>query len=132
MNKSGSYYVKVTDINGCQNNSDTINITIQEAYVPEIFLVTVDSADNVNQIVWRKPDTNNIVAFNIYKETTTAGEYDIIGTVPYVQKNRFLDTASHPNVKADRYKISIIDNCGESPPSKHHKTSSGFGYFNWF
>ena len=122
---TGAYSVKVTDMFGCENTSNTINISIKEAYTPEIFLVTVDTTEGTegkNLIVWEKPDATDILSFNIYKETTTAGEYKKLGERAYSDSNIFVDQYSSPEVKADRYKLSIVDVCGETEMSKHHKT----------
>ncbi|MFC2137225.1 right-handed parallel beta-helix repeat-containing protein [Bacteroidota bacterium] len=119
---SGSYYVRVTDVNGCKNYSDTITISIQQAHIPEIHLVTVDRTENKNLIVWGKHNATNIISYNIYKETSVANEYKQIGTRTYNDSNIFVDRVSEPEVKADRYKISVVDNCGETDLSAHHKT----------
>ncbi|MFC2137226.1 sugar-binding protein [Bacteroidota bacterium] len=123
---TGLYSVKVTDMFGCVNSPDTIHISMKKEYTPEIFLVTVDTTEGTegkNLIVWGKPDTDDILSFKIYKETTSAGDYKEIGERAYYNdSNIFVDKNSSPEVKADRYKISIVDVCGETEMSKHHKT----------
>ncbi|MCH8903549.1 MAG: hypothetical protein IIA45_06520, partial [Bacteroidetes bacterium] len=64
--------------------------------IPEICLVTVDTATNKNLVVWEKPAVNNIASYNIYKEGTQAGVYFLAGNVPYASVSTFLDTLADP------------------------------------
>ncbi|MFH1319823.1 MAG: T9SS type A sorting domain-containing protein [Bacteroidota bacterium] len=89
---------------------------------PEICLVTVDSATGKNLIVWEET-AFPAVSYNIYKEGYIADVYDYIGTVSFDTLSIFIDAASNPAQKCNRYKISTIDSCGnESLLSTEHKT----------
>jgi hypothetical protein len=120
---SGNYYVIVTDHYGCKVKSYDYTVNAAAMEPPSICLVTVDSLSGKNLIVWERPATTVIDSYYIYKESTQAGIYNLIGKLGYNDLSVFLDTNSNPTVKADRYRISIIDTCGiESAPSQVHKT----------
>ncbi|MCH8318839.1 MAG: T9SS type A sorting domain-containing protein [Bacteroidetes bacterium] len=90
--------------------------------IPEICLVTVDTATNKNLVVWEKTSFP-AASYNIYRETSTPGIYDSIANVPYNSLSNYLDVSSDPNTQPDRYKISWIDSSGnESGLSYEHKT----------
>lgn len=116
-----TYTVTMTTSEGC-TASDVINVTLAPLNAPQICMVGVDSADK-NVIVWNtQPGAAVIKGFNIYKETTVAGNFVKIGSVPGNEK-LFKDMASLPLVKSNKYKISVVDTCGvETSQSLHHKT----------
>jgi hypothetical protein len=123
VDSPGNYTVTVYNFN-CNNVSDTtIHVTVNHPYSNEnICLVTVDSASGKNLIVWEKTPDKGSAFFNIYKETA-ANYYVAIGNVAYDQPSEFLDVNSDASVKSDRYKISVVDTCGnESLLSPAHKT----------
>ncbi|MBN4051349.1 T9SS type A sorting domain-containing protein [bacterium AH-315-M05] len=110
---------------------DTFDICVDKAeiilhyiniQIPEICLVTVDTATNKNLVVWEKTSFP-AASYNIYRETLTPGVYDSIANVPYNSLSNYLDVSSDPNTQSDRYKISWIDSLGnESGLSYEHKT----------
>lgn len=118
----GNYIVEATGSNGCVT---VLNAQV-EATLPiaaTICLVTVDTATNTNLVVWEKPITGGIDHFNIYRETSQAGLYQLIGQVPYADESIYNDLVASPSVRSWRYKISSVDACGnESEISEHHKT----------
>jgi len=115
------YYVTVTTPNGC-NASSSVNLTLIPLNATEICLVGVDSL-NKNTIIWDKTIASNIDSFYIYKETGVTNVYAKIGSVSYNSLSVFVDTASHPDVQSNKYKMSIIDDCNlESLLSDFHKT----------
>ena len=88
-------------------------------------VVTVDSASQQNLVVWEESfDTTFIDSYNIYKETSVAGQYALIGNVPHNQLSVFLDIASNPAVHSDRYRVSALWNTYYEPPNiiAGHKT----------
>lgn len=117
---AGSYSVTVTDVNGCTATaSSTINTDVA---AQPICLVTVDD-NNDNVIVWSKTDGKATSSFKIYKEGNSAGQYDLLATLPYDSLSEFVDTASNATVRSNRYKMSAVDSCGnESTISSLHKT----------
>ncbi|MFH1319934.1 MAG: T9SS type A sorting domain-containing protein, partial [Bacteroidota bacterium] len=77
-----------------------------------------------------------IQSYNIYKESTQAGVYYLIGNIPVDSMSHFIDSLSNPLQQAWRYKISVVDSCGnESELSVAHKTmhltiNEGLGNIN--
>ena len=73
--------------------------------------------------VWQKEETQAIDFYSIYRETSSANNYEKIADVPFNQTSIYLDENTDSQTKAYRYKISATDNCGyESPLSTNHKT----------
>jgi PKD repeat protein len=125
VSESGDYYLKVTDYNNCQVVSEPFTVNASYWPAPEICLVTVDSSlkKPKNMIVWERQKTTNIDSYFIYKETTSANVYKKIGSKAYSELSVFVDQNSNPRVKADRYRLSLLDSCGnESALSQPHKT----------
>lgn len=133
--ESGLYSVTVS--NSISVGFDTVEVVVSHPYEgQELCLVTVDTTNNKNLIVWEPTEGVGIVSYNIYKETTVSNQYALIGNVLAGEVTIFTDTLSNPSQQSDRYKISIVDTCGnESSLSSAHKTmhltvSSGVGVFN--
>ncbi|MBI2966630.1 MAG: hypothetical protein HYY40_02295 [Bacteroidetes bacterium] len=113
----------VTENNG-EADLWVAKIQCNPPFTPSICLVTVDSASQKNLIVWEKTGlTGYIESFNVYKEGSFAGVYNLIVNSPVTSISEYLDIASDPKTKANRYKLSTVDTCGfESPLSSEHKT----------
>jgi len=126
----GNYDVDIIDANGCSIN-ESFGISSSAASV-EMCVVTVDS-NNKNLIVWEKPLATNLAGFNIYRNI--AGVYTQVGYQPYDSLSQFVDNdfGVDPNVTSYRYKIAVLDSCGnESELSDFHETihltaSNGLG-----
>ncbi|MDD4991291.1 MAG: T9SS type A sorting domain-containing protein [Paludibacter sp.] len=115
-----NYTVTITTPNGC-TGSDNIFVGITPMAKPEIGIVGI--INNKNRIVWNKPVSTGISSYNIYKETTVSDVYEKVGNVSYDSLSVFVDNQSAPDVKSNKYKISVIDKSGlESPQSNAHKT----------
>ena len=120
---TGTYDLIINDSNGCMGAANATISGIGTNPEP-ICIVTVDSITGTNVIVWEKNDTT-IASYNIYKESTMAGVYYLIDNVPFASPDSsfYNDTVSNPKTRAWRYKISVIDSCGnESDFSEVHKT----------
>ena len=88
-----------------------------------ICMVSVDSTTNHNVIVWEKPASELIDRFVVYKETSEANVYEIIGTLDYNEQAVLTDTNSNPNVKAYRYRLGFMDAQGHYfPAGADHQT----------
>ncbi|HGJ64371.1 TPA: T9SS type A sorting domain-containing protein, partial [bacterium] len=116
------YSVLVTDMNGC-TVSENISVDV---YLPfadeEICLVTVDTLSWKNKILWEKSPGVGTVGYNIYKEVAS-NVYSSIGFIPYADPAEYVDIYSQPESYANRYKISVVDTCGnESEKSFYHNT----------
>jgi hypothetical protein len=120
---AGSYNVTVTDSHGCISTADT---SVMEAIPPalSICMVTVDpDSSKHNYVIWDKSTAHKIASYNIYKESTVAGVYFQVASVPFSALGTYEDLLSDPNVRSWRYEISQVDSCGnESPLSQPHKT----------
>ncbi len=77
-----------------------------------ICMVTVDSTLGKNLIIWDQTTDPTVISYNIYKETTSAGIYAVIGNVRRNDFSTYTDLSSNPDQVAARYKLSMIDSCG--------------------
>jgi hypothetical protein len=120
---SGS--VCVTASNACYS-SPTVCMTVsihQPFNNEQICVVTVDTSINKNKIVWEKTPNVGTDHYKILKESTYAGVYNLLGLVPYDSMSVFTDTSSHPEMMLARYRILVVDTCGnESDTSIMHQT----------
>jgi hypothetical protein len=101
---------------------DTI-VVPQLAPISDICMVTVDSTSTKNEVIWEKPISNSIEGFVIHREV--AGNYNVVGYVPYDSLSKFVDNTVgvNPNITSYRYKLTTIDTCGnESDYSDFHET----------
>ena len=116
-----SYKLVLRDERFC-SDSTIAEVFVQSSPVINICMVSVDTSENENLIVWEKPETQAIESFNIYKEGLS-DDYQLIGNRLYSELSEFIDTSSAPNVHADKYKITVVDTCGnESELSPFHQT----------
>ncbi|MFA6060629.1 MAG: T9SS type A sorting domain-containing protein [Taibaiella sp.] len=124
---TGTYVVHTSDSNGCAD-IDTVIIgqdTVMQPSDPlaSICAVTVDSATGKNIILWQKTGIVKATAYKIYRESTVAGQYDLIGTNDVNDNTTFLDITSVPLQQSYSYKIAEVDSCDhEWPMSDLHKT----------
>lgn len=121
---TGTYTLIASDINtGCRGYA---HYEIQDlpTVANEICLVSVDSVSNTNRVIWEKDLTaTNISHYKIYRESSQAGVYYHVGDVAYDSSSVFIDPVANPQIRAWRYKISVVDDCGnESELSSIHKT----------
>ena len=87
--------------------------------VPQICMITVQ--DGRNMVIWNKE--LEVQAYNIYREGITAGEYEMVVSVPYDSLSAWVDTASRPRTRSYRYRMTATDIFSiESEPSEIHKT----------
>lgn len=90
---------------------------------PQLALVTV--ADGHNVLEWNAgqalPDASIFTGkVNVYRETNVADSYEKIGEIA-LENGRFVDTDSRPDVKSNRYMITLPTVYGvESAPSRVH------------
>lgn len=118
----GYYAIWVIDNSGCTGMASYE----LEAILPEpldICLVSVDTNTTTNKVVWEKPVSSTIASFNVYRETSQAGLFQLVDEVLYSEESEFTDPVASPQVRSWRYKISSVDLCGrESELSEDHKT----------
>ena len=95
----------------------TFNI-VENACV-EFCMVGVENGRNV--LYWN--NEQEVAAYNLYRESVVAGEYELMATVPYDSASRWVDVNSRPRTRSYRYKISTIDaDSNESSLSHEQKT----------
>lgn len=118
----GEYHVSVTDNAGCMGMAmETVSQVMPTA--PEICIVTVDTTNGKNLIVWDNSSAVNIASYNIYKESNQSGVYYQIGNVLSTSTSIFTDNTANPLIRSWRYKLTAVDSCGnESELSQMHKT----------
>lgn len=117
----GDYVFTVTDANGCIA-TETANIGM-DVFPVDVCVVTVDSTSTKNVVVWEKPIVNGISHFNIYRDVV--GTYTYVDSIPYDSLSQYEDVTGgvNPQVTQYRYKISVVDSCGnESDLSAFHQT----------
>ena len=118
----GQYNLTVTDAASCEA-AIVVDIEDLVPAVQDICVVTVDSISGKNLVVWEKTAGLGIDYFNIYKEGTQSGIYQLIGSRPFDSLSEYHDSLSDPALRSWRYKISAVDSCGqESGLSSIHKT----------
>jgi hypothetical protein len=128
-----TYTVTGTDVNNC-TNTNTIYAGIPTPEIPNICLVTTDSASfyNYNFIYWDKSQYTNVDSFIVYRYVSNVNNYLRIGAVSR-DSSRFIDTARHiptigthggdPNYTTYRYTLAIRDTCGNiGAQSPRHET----------
>ncbi|CAD5282510.1 MULTISPECIES: cadherin domain-containing protein [unclassified Imperialibacter] len=119
---AGNYDVTVTDSNG-HSASATIELGTKAVYQPTIGLVTSDGTGIMNKVVWDASESYNVNKFLIYRETSTAGEYEQIGFVESGSATEFIDIESDARTQSYKYKVGVLDNCGtEGELGDFHKT----------
>ncbi|MBI5540229.1 MAG: T9SS type A sorting domain-containing protein [Bacteroidia bacterium] len=87
-----------------------------------ICLITIDSVTFKNRITWENTPGVGTAGYIIYKETSS-DIYDSIGYKGFNMASKFIDYTSSPEVHSDRYKICVVDSCGnKSQKSPYHQT----------
>jgi hypothetical protein len=117
-------YVKI-DSSNCTKEMEGIAVVTIEGPPehPFICMVTFDTLIQKNIVIWNKPANEGYSHFNVYKETFLNEIYDKIAEVPYPALSVYTDTTSHPLVRSDKYRLSVVDTNGaESEMSPYHKT----------
>jgi len=117
-----NYTIIISDSNGC-NKKDSVLILVKHPFQDqELCFITIDPISKKNKILWEKVPDVGTAAYLICKESSTS-QFDSIGIVSYDSISAFIDYYSQPEVKAEKYKIIVVDSCGnESQQSFYHKT----------
>lgn len=121
---SGSISVYAENACGV-GTSSSIEITVVPVPTQELCMVSVDTSSTYNVITWEKPIATDIDSFRIYREVLASFVH--IASVDYDSLSEYTDNtflpAADPNTTNFRYKISVLDTCGnESTLSAHHRT----------
>ena len=119
---SGNHTLTVTDAMGCKGYAFA-SLGTKKPYQPEVCMLTVDSSLTYNQVVWQKEVGSIVEGFNIYRETSTYGEFELVAYRDYALESFYQDNIASPLDRSWRYYITSVDACGEeSVPSPVHKT----------
>ncbi|MCK4745973.1 MAG: hypothetical protein KAT15_03015, partial [Bacteroidales bacterium] len=92
---------------------------------PQVCVVTVSTTTGHNLIVWEKKTKAPIMAYNVYRESSAAGIYDRLATIPADDLSLFVDTIADPTVQGYIYKITALDTAGmesDADLCEPHKT----------
>jgi hypothetical protein len=132
---TGNYYVVLTSSLYPACHSFTSNTINKSPYQNQrICIVTLDSSNTYNTVVWEKTAGLGIEYFKIYKLSDSTSQYVLTGEQPYGTFSTFVDSSSRPSQFSSSYEISIVDSCNdESSLSPLHKTillSSSLGTGN--
>ncbi len=123
ITQSSYISLKIEDDVGCTANGDVFVNIPQSGFPEQICMVTVDAATGKNKIIWQKTGVMMIREYHILKETTVAGQFSKIGTVPFNNESVFIDYGSDPAKHSDRYRLATIDSCANTPgQSSDHQT----------
>lgn len=118
----GNYTVEVTGNNGC---SSFANYVVEETQPEQVSIcvVGVDTLTETNLVVWTPSFDPGVASYNIYKESSQAGLYYLIGNSSADSISQYFDTQSDPSIRSWRYKVATVDDCGnEAEWSDEHKT----------
>ncbi len=119
---AGNYDFMVEDSTACIATA-SLEISGVPPTFESICMLTVDTLTGMNLIIWEEIQTAGVASYNIYKESTQLDVYYLIGNVPIDSLSEFVDSVSDPAIRSWRYKIAVIDSCGnESNMSDDHKT----------
>jgi hypothetical protein len=107
----GDYQLTVTDASNCKAVLNVI-IPPEPPVSNPICLVTVDDQTGNNVVVWEKEVTENVAAYNVYRESSMNGIYFKIGSQPFDDASVYMDTISDVDNWSWHYKLTTVDLCG--------------------
>ncbi len=112
--------------NGYCNQEMDNNVSIEfYSYMgpDEICMVTVDSLSGKNVVMWNITPDEGILLYNIYRESSSGGSYEMIGSVDHEDPGIFIDNGSNPLQRSYSYGMKTIDTCdNETTMSSMHTT----------
>ncbi len=122
VDETGTYTLTVRNNNSVCEQSDEVFVHVHHPYEEqELGVVTVDVNSGDNLVIWENTPQAGITHYRIYRGPD--GNELEIGEVPYGDPTGFQDLGTFDDGQPYRYKITIIDTCGnESDYSSSHKT----------
>ncbi|HTA83822.1 MAG TPA: T9SS type A sorting domain-containing protein [Bacteroidia bacterium] len=111
---AGSYYVTLTDKNGCKG-IDTATVQDNAPLGVPICMVTVDT-NQKNLIIWNRTGESKIQSYNVYRKVSTGTSYNLIGNVCATSLTEFFDSVANSQLISYTYELSEIDSCGKESP----------------
>ena len=119
---SGTYTVNITDSFFTYTESFTIALIPQYADLSICYVSSDDTQVTKNRIYLNNQGNYNAAFYEILKESSVSNVYTSIGTI-LPNQNSFLDDMSNNTAQEYRYKVRLLDNCGNtSSNSTLHKT----------
>ncbi len=112
----GLHYVQVADSNNCK--AFEFGVLDYIAPIPNpICMITTDTLDSVANteavfVVWEKLNNPAVESYNVYRESTQSGVYYRVGNVKKTDPGLFIDSTSDIQNRWWRYKITVLDSCG--------------------
>ena len=100
------------EVAGCMA---TTTVVVSGLQVPQICVVTVDSASGKNLVIWNQFIPNHIERFNVYRENSSSVFVKIDSQASNVFST-YLDTGSHPTIQSYSYQLTAVDSCGSETP----------------
>ncbi|MBL7684166.1 MAG: Omp28-related outer membrane protein [Flavipsychrobacter sp.] len=97
-------------------NSPKMRHSCPPPLIAPICIVTRDSATNKNKVVWEKTGLSYAKTYKIYRESSTPGVYNLLGTQGANVFSTYIDATSTPNTTSYRYKLAVEDSCGTEIP----------------
>lgn len=91
----------------------TGNVVAQSAWMPEICLVTVDSATSTYvSIIWNKPAVTDIDSFYIYRADSNQTNFTRIAAISFTDSSAYDDIGVNVNTTWYSYLLSTVDTNG--------------------
>ena len=119
---SGTYTVNITDSFFTYTESFTIALIPQYSDLSICYVSSDDTQVTKNRIYLNNQGNYNAAFYEILKESSVSNVYTSIGTI-LPNQNSFLDDMSNNTAQEYRYKVRLLDNCGNtSSNSTLHKT----------
>ncbi len=118
-----TFYYTINSVCGSVTDSLTVYVSSANNNVEQICFVTTDTSVNKNVVIWERFNSQNVAAYNIYRESVVSGVYVMIASQPASQFSTYVDNSSVPQQQVYRYMITTLDSCGtESDTSFHHSS----------
>lgn len=121
--KDGTYTVIISDAtNFTLTKEFQVNLIPQYSDLSICYVSSDDSEVTKNRIFLNNSGNYNVASYEILRETSTSNVYSVIGNVSS-NINSFLDDTSDNTSQEYRYKVRLVDFCGNtSSNSELHKT----------
>ncbi len=114
---------------GCTGVATSLHYNFKPIPVVEICSATVDSLTQKTKLSWPLAPESYVSGYVVFRDI--AGVFTALDTVANIAPAFFLDTASRPDLQTERYKIAVLDSCGNAGDTSvifEHRTIYLYGY----